>query len=324
MSKKVKEPKIAPAIKPVKVKRKKPRKKKIANTSLVAVNPQTLILKAIDKDLDIDKMERLLVMRRELKAEGARDIYFKFLAKFQKECPIITKKAPVYEKNSTTKVRYMYAKIEDIIEQVKGVLEKYGFSYSFKTKQNNGNLTTICISYHEAGHQEETEFTVPVDQDSYMSAPQKVASASTFSKRYAFCNAFGIATEDEDNDANLTEPEDKKMTDKQKKEMNKKYGYDYKKKSESKMRNTGEEKNITNISDYKEVRPDNSKKVEEIKKKTIELLNSKTKEDKRIFSGEEMIKTKRAIYRYIEEGKIAEALNALDVAEGIKAQRVGE
>jgi len=30
--------------------------------------------------------------------------------------------------------------------------------------------------------------------------PQLVAGASTFSKRYAFCNALGILTSDEDND----------------------------------------------------------------------------------------------------------------------------
>jgi len=104
--------------------------------------------------------------------------------------------------------------------------------------------------------------------------------------------------------------------------MNKKYGYDYKKKSESKI-NTGEEKNITNISDYKEVKQDNSKQIKEIKTQMIVLLNSKNKEGKRIFSSEEMIKNKRAIDHYIAAGRIAEAMNALDVIDGIKDQRAG-
>jgi len=291
--------------------------------SIVSVNPQALIKHAIDKNLDLDKMERLLVMRKELKDEFARDEYFRNLALFQKEIPIIIKKSPVFEKNSKTAVRYKYAPIEDIITQVKNTLEKYGFSYTFKTKQDNGNFTTICQSYHKTGHMEKTEFTIPVGKSGFMSAPQEVASASTFAKRYAFCNAFGIVTESEDNDANITDPVDNKMTEKQKKEMNKKYGYDYKKKSESKIRNTGEEKNITNISDYKEVKQDNSKQIEEIRKQMIELLNSKNKEGKRIFSGEEMIKNKRAIEHYITAGRIAEAMNALDVIDGIKEQRTG-
>ena len=39
-----------------------------------------------------------------------------------------------------------------------------------------------------------------------MSAQQKVGAALTFAKRYAFCNAFGIMTGDEDNDANQAAP----------------------------------------------------------------------------------------------------------------------
>jgi hypothetical protein len=50
------------------------------------------------------------------------------------------------------------------------------------------------------GHSQESDFTVPIDEKAFMNAPQKVASALTFAKRYAFCNAFGILTGDEDND----------------------------------------------------------------------------------------------------------------------------
>ncbi len=302
-------------------------KKKIIpkSRSLVTVNPQALIKHAIDKNLDIEKMERILAMRKELKDEFARDEYFRNLALFQKEIPIIKKKKIVYEKGGSTKVRYKYAPIEEIIEQVKNVLEKFGFSYTFKTKQNNGDFTTICQSYHELGHKEETEFTIPIGKSGFMSAPQEVASASTFAKRYAFCNAFGIVTESEDNDANITYPaDDKKMTEKQKKDLDKKYGYGSKKKSESNIKNTGEEKNITNISDYKEIKPDNSKKNKEILKQAITLLNSKNKEGKWVFSSEEMIKNKRAIDSYIKMDRINEALNAIDVIEAIRDQRVGE
>jgi methylthioribose-1-phosphate isomerase len=38
-----------------------------------------------------------------------------------------------------------------------------------------------------------------------------VAAASTFSKRYAFCNAFGIMTGDEDNEQVLKEGTDEKV-----------------------------------------------------------------------------------------------------------------
>jgi len=199
--------KIAPEPKKKRTYTKKKKEIAVVDNNYMAVNPQTLIAQAIDKNLDIDKIEKLLAMRRELKAEWARDEYFKSLSMFQKECPIIEKKNKVPEKNKNT-IRYLYETIGDIAEQIKNPLEKYGFSYAFKSRQDNDNYIAICESYHKAGHKEVTVFTVPIDKTSYMSAPQKVASASTFAERYALKKAFGITTRTEDNENNL-QPEQK-------------------------------------------------------------------------------------------------------------------
>ena len=56
-------------------------------------------------------------------------------------------------------------------------------------------------------------FKVPIDKEGYMNAPQKFASALTFAKRYAFCNAFGILTGDEDDDSNAVEQVKKDIKD---------------------------------------------------------------------------------------------------------------
>ena len=52
---------------------------------------EALIAKAIDKKVPVETMERLLMMRRELKAEWAKAEFDKALAAFQAECPIIKK-----------------------------------------------------------------------------------------------------------------------------------------------------------------------------------------------------------------------------------------
>ena len=57
--------------------------------AITAVDPQALLAQAIDKGMPVESMERLLAMRREMKAEYARDQYFKALAGFQHECPVI-------------------------------------------------------------------------------------------------------------------------------------------------------------------------------------------------------------------------------------------
>lgn len=177
----------------------------------VQVNAEALIAQAIDKGLPIDTMERLLAMRRELKAETARESFFAALSEFQSEIPEIPKKKKVHDRNG--KLRYSYAPLDVIIQHVKDHLRTHGFSYTIKTEQEEGSITAFCHLHHVDGHTETTSLTVPIDKDGYMNAPQKVASALTYAKRYAFCDATGIMTSDEDDDAQgAAEPEQKQQT----------------------------------------------------------------------------------------------------------------
>lgn len=161
-------------------------------------SPEALIQLAIREKADVNTMERLLAMRKELKAEYAREQYNKEMAKLQAECPTIVKSKVV--KNKDGSVRYKFAPIDVIINQVKDLIEKHGFSYSVTTR-TDGTIAAVFRVTHKLGHYEESIFAVPVDKDAYMNEAQKVASAFTFAKRYAFCNAFGIMTGDEDDDS---------------------------------------------------------------------------------------------------------------------------
>ena len=172
--------------------------------NLVAVDPQALISQAIAKGLPIETIERLLAMRRELKAEWARERYFAALARFQAKCPNILKEKAVFEREGSNKVRYVYAPLDVIVSAVKVPLEANGFSYLITTKQSETAVTSICHAHHVDGHSEDSEFTIPMDPKAYMNSSQKIASAMTYGKRYALCNAFGIMTTDQDDDANST------------------------------------------------------------------------------------------------------------------------
>lgn len=164
---------------------------------------QMLISQAINNNTPVETMEKLLAMRRELRAEKAKEAFDQALSNFQSECPVIEKRKKVYEKGSTTKVRYSFSPLDDIVEQVKPFLGKNGLSYTFKTIQTDKVIGIICKATHKMGHSEETEFSVPIGSESFMSEVQKFGARITFAKRYAFCNAFGILTGDEDIDANI-------------------------------------------------------------------------------------------------------------------------
>jgi hypothetical protein len=169
---------------------------------------QTLITQAIDKGTPVETLERLLAMRKELKAEHAKEQFDVAMAGFQAECPIIEKKKIVM---ANGKERYRYAPIESIVEQTKEYISKYGFSYTIRTTSDESMFHAIVKVSHKDGHSEESTFSIPISQEQFMTEVQKFGARSTFAKRYAFLNAFGIMTGDEDTNANEENPSKKEV-----------------------------------------------------------------------------------------------------------------
>jgi len=170
--------------------------------------PEMLISQAIDRNVPIETMEKLMAMRKELKAEQAKEAFYRDLAQFQAECPVIKKNKAVMNKPSKGGgVRYHYAPLDDIVDQVKPYLQKFGFSYTIQTvfEKDPPAIISVLSVHHIEGHSRDSEFRVPIGSIEYMTEQQAHASASTFSKRYVFQNGFGILTGDEDNDAQSCE-----------------------------------------------------------------------------------------------------------------------
>lgn len=163
---------------------------------------ESMISQAIEKGVDPDTMQKFLDMRKELKKEWAKEQFDRAMAKFQAECPVIKKTKFVYERDKVT-VRYKYADLDSIIDQTKELIAENGLSYTFKTKSDEKMFSAIVTVAHISGHREETSFDIPISSEQFMTEIQKYAARSTFAKRYAFMNAFGIMTGDEDSEAEV-------------------------------------------------------------------------------------------------------------------------
>lgn len=159
------------------------------------------ISQAIDKGLPIETIERFLAMRKEFRADQAREAYVVAMAQFQKECPVIAKTKVVNDKDG--KARYKFAPLDSIVLQVKEPLGRNNLAYNFREERSadGKTVTVICTIRHSMGHSEDSSFTVDVGSESFMSDTQKYGARNTFAKRYAFVNALGILTGDEDTDA---------------------------------------------------------------------------------------------------------------------------
>ena len=168
------------------------------SNQIVNYSTEALIARAIDQKVDVGTMERLLAMAKDMQAIKAKQEFDKAMANFQADCPAIKKDKEVIVNG---KVAYRYAPIDSIVSQVKGILQENGFSYSTNMELLENGVKVFVKVTHVLGHSEVTEMNVPLGvKTGIMSASQQVAAAQTFAKRYAFLNAFGIMTGDEDND----------------------------------------------------------------------------------------------------------------------------
>ena len=176
----------------------------VAGAGQTPLSAESLIAKAIEHQVPIETMERLLAMRKELKAEQAREAFYRALSGFQAACPVIpkTKTAEVLSRSGGS-YRYSYAPLDGIVKVIAPLLQQYGLSFTVQTRLEQEPLSqvAVCTVHHVDGHSESSEFRAPIDQGARMNEMQKAASAQTYAKRYALCNALGILTGDEDDDA---------------------------------------------------------------------------------------------------------------------------
>jgi len=157
------------------------------------------ITEAISKGLPVETMEKLFGLREKVKAEYAKEEFMKAMSKFQRECPVIEKTNPV--KNKQGQIVYHFANLGDIVTQVKKPLGDNELSYDFITEDLKDFLKVTCVVTHALGHSKSSSFQIPIGTESFMTDVQKYGARVTFGKRYAFCNALGILTNDEDTDA---------------------------------------------------------------------------------------------------------------------------
>jgi hypothetical protein len=160
--------------------------------------PIAAMLKAVvDKGITADNiagLERLVAL---YEREQARDAERQFAAAFvalQSEIPTITALRPVPDKQGNLK--YKYAPYEEIMEIVRPVLLKNGFTVTFTMVIVEGRVTQSCTLQHIGGHSRTNQFMVRIGSGPPgASEAQGDGAAATYAKRHALCAALNIIIE---------------------------------------------------------------------------------------------------------------------------------
>lgn len=186
-------------------------------------SPDKLLELAISKDVDIEKLERLMDLRERYQKDEARKAFYRAMADFQKECPVIHKNKMTDFNTSKGRVSYAYATLDQIRAEIQEPLHKFGLSYRWEQKEEGSIITITCIVTHEEGHAEKTTMSAEADGSGTKNSIQAKGSTYTYLQRYSLIGALGISTAQDDVDTNnVKRKEQRPRDDKQAKESAKK------------------------------------------------------------------------------------------------------
>lgn len=172
-------------------------------------NSDALIELAINKDLDLDRMERLIEMREREEAKYAEKEFHIHFAKLQADLQ------PIY-RNKKGYSNY-YSTLAQIKRSVDPVVARHGFSYYWersKIDRNDMWMETefVLVGY---GHVKRTIAEGAIlkpsensDGRSRMNPLQAIQATQTYLRRYSMMDGLGLSSDDDDIDGagRISEP----------------------------------------------------------------------------------------------------------------------
>lgn len=180
----------------------------VSATSEITPNSAIELLHvALEKGTDVNSLDKLLTLHERIADRQAATEFAQAMAAFKAECrPILHNKKADFNAKSGP-VKYTYASLDEIARTIDPILAKYGLSYSWDSKVEQGMLSCACTVRHVAGHAgPPSTFMLPIENSSVASPQQKVGMALTFAQRRTVTSALGITTADEDSERLEVDP----------------------------------------------------------------------------------------------------------------------
>lgn len=155
---------------------------------------------ARDPNVDVDKLERLISMQERIMRHNAEAAFNQAFVKLQKDIPAIR------ESKAGDSGKWHYAPLEDIVNVVRPILSRHGFTLSHKTEfPDPKSVKVIGILTHEQGHARQSEFLSAADPSGSKNAIQALGSSVSYGKRYTVKDLLLIVTSEEDDDGASSE-----------------------------------------------------------------------------------------------------------------------
>jgi hypothetical protein len=148
---------------------------------------------AMDPNVSIDKLERMLDMQERIQAQRAKAEHAEAKAEAMAEMPMV----PMHGKGHNGRP---YALLKDIVSVSKPVLARHGLALTWDTKIDGQTVTITAILTHRNGHEERVSLPLPADNSGSKNPVQAFGSTQTYGQRYTAQSILGLALGDDTED----------------------------------------------------------------------------------------------------------------------------
>lgn len=172
----------------------------VKQETAVETSPADMIRFAIEKGADLDKIEKLMILKERYDANEAKKSYNQAMASFKTDPPKIDKDKTVGYSAGGGRVGYKHASLYNVTQKINAVLSAWGLSATWTTKQEGKQIAVTCTITHKFGHSESTTLSAEADNTGAKNGIQAIGSTITYLERYTLLALTGLATFEQDDD----------------------------------------------------------------------------------------------------------------------------
>ena len=156
-----------------------------------------------DPSVDIDKLERLIGLKKDMEAQQARVEFDRAMVAAQGEMKAI--RADLENPQTRSK----YASYAQLDKAIRPVYSRHGFAVSFNTGDapRDNELRVLATLSHAGGHRQDYRIDMPADGkgargNDVMTKTHATGAAASYGQRYLYKLMFNLAVGDVDDDGN--------------------------------------------------------------------------------------------------------------------------
>jgi hypothetical protein len=181
------------------------------------VTPSQLLQLAMDKGVDLDRLEKLYALQREWEAHEARKAFIAAMAQFKENVPTILKDKHVSFETQKGVTEYDHATLGGVCEALIADLAKVGITHDWDPDTRDpARIAVTCTLTHVLGHSKSVTLHAAPDSSGGKNSIQAGSSTITYLERYSLLAVAGVATKDmPDDDGRSAGPADPLITEEQ-------------------------------------------------------------------------------------------------------------